>query len=81
MTIVTSACKWIGNLTQELRPCSLHCSCECEKLIDFYWFCFTSDGGMTLVTILLHIPCTRVYSRFIFKNAVEQIRIFSKTGN
>jgi len=34
-----------------------------------------------LVTMLLYIPCTRVHSRFIFKNTVGQISIFGKTGN
>jgi len=36
---------------------------------------------MALVTILLHIYCTRVHSRFMFKNIVGQISMFGKTGN
>jgi len=33
---------------------------------------------MTLVTILSHFTCTKVHSRFIFKNTVGQISIFGK---
>jgi len=36
---------------------------------------------MALVTILLYFHCTRVHSRFIFKNTMEQISIFDETGN
>jgi len=39
------------------------------------------DGGMALVAILSQFPCTRVNSRFIFKNTVGQISIFGKIGN
>jgi len=39
------------------------------------------DGGMELLTILPHFPCTRVDSRFIFKNTVGQISICGKIGN
>jgi len=36
---------------------------------------------MAHVTILLYFLFTRVYSCSVFKNAVEQIRIFGKTRN
>ena len=33
---------------------------------------------MALVTILLHFPCTRVHSHFVFKNTAGQISILAK---
>jgi len=43
----------------------------------FLWW----DGGMALVTILLHFHCTRLYSRFMFENIVGQISSFGIIGN
>jgi len=52
-----------------IRPHSLYCSCELEKkLIEFLLSSLLKrwDGGMALVTILLHFHCTRVDSRYVF---------------
>jgi len=43
-------------------------------VVAFLWW----DGSVALVTILLHFHCTRVHSRFMFKNIAGQISIFGK---